>query len=91
IRSDQYSFVQRGIPALAFKFGYVPGSADQKTFDTWVHTRYHQPSDDIDQPVDREAAAKFCHLLYLLANRVAGDAARPTWEPTSFFRTFAQR
>ena len=89
IRSDQYSFVQRGIPALAFKFGYVQGSPEDKTFDTWVHTRYHQPSDDVNQPVDREAAAKFCHLLYLLTDRVAADAARPTWEPTSFFRRFA--
>ncbi len=89
IRSDQYSFVQRGIPALAFKFGYVQGSPEDKIFDTWVHTRYHQPSDDINQPVDREAAAKFCHLLYLLTDRVAADAARPTWEPTSFFRRFA--
>ena len=25
IRSDQYSFVKEGIPALAFKFGYIPG------------------------------------------------------------------
>ena len=26
IRSDQYSFIRHGIPALAFKFGYLPGS-----------------------------------------------------------------
>ena len=27
IRSDQYSFIRRGVPALAFKFGYEFGSA----------------------------------------------------------------
>ena len=26
IRSDQYSFIRRGVPALAFKFGYEFGS-----------------------------------------------------------------
>ena len=90
IRSDQYSFVQRGIPALAFKFGYVKGSTQEKTFNDWVHTRYHEPSDDIYQHVDQEGAGKFCHLIYLLADRVANDAAKPVWEPTSFFRRFAQ-
>ena len=90
IRSDQYSFIQKGVPALAFKFGYVKGSPQEKIFNDWVHTHYHQPSDDTNQKVDQEAAGKFCHLLYLLADRVADDAARPAWEPTSFFRRFAQ-
>jgi Zn-dependent M28 family amino/carboxypeptidase len=91
IRSDQYSFVQVGIPALAFKFGYARGSAEEKTFDTWVHTRYHAPSDDLEQPVDRDAAGKFCHVIYSLAARVADDSARPAWESTSFFRRFARQ
>ncbi|MHB8755493.1 MAG: M28 family metallopeptidase [Candidatus Acidiferrales bacterium] len=91
IRSDQYSFIQRGVPALAFKFGYVKGSRQEKIFNNWVHTRYHEPSDDISQkPVNQEAAGKFCHMLFLLADRVADDAARPAWEPTSFFRRFAR-
>jgi len=91
IRSDQYSFIQRGVPALAFKFGYVKGSPQERIFNDWVHTRYHEPSDDINQkPVNQEAAGKFCHMLFLLADRVADDAARPAWEPTSFFRRFAK-
>src|SRR5690348_17704641 len=89
IRSDQYSFVQRGVPALAFKFGFRIGSPEEKTYNDWVHTRYHAPSDDTKQPVDKEAAAKLCHLLYSLADRVADESGRPTWEPSSFFRRFA--
>jgi Zn-dependent M28 family amino/carboxypeptidase len=89
IRSDQYSFVQRGVPALAFKFGYVKGSPQEKIFNDWVHTRYHSPLDNLKQPVDKEAAGNLCHLLYLLADRVADNPARPAWEPTSFFRRFA--
>lgn len=91
IRSDQYSFVQKGIPALAFKFGYAKGSPEEKTFDTWVHTRYHAPSDDLEQPVDRDAAGKFCHLMFMLTSRVADDPSRPVWEQTSFFRRFAEQ
>jgi Zn-dependent M28 family amino/carboxypeptidase len=91
IRSDQYSFVQKGVPALAFKFGYERGSPQEKIFNDWVHTHYHEPSDDVYQKVDQEAAGKFCYLLYMLADRVADDTARPVWEPTSFFRRFAEQ
>ncbi|MEP6783914.1 MAG: M20/M25/M40 family metallo-hydrolase, partial [Acidobacteriota bacterium] len=59
IRSDQYSFIRAGVPALAFKFGYEFGTQDEKTRLAWVRDRYHQPSDDLNQPVDLEAAAKF--------------------------------
>ena len=91
IRSDQYSFIRRGVPALAFKFGYEFGSADEKTRLTWVRERYHQPSDDLGQPVDLEAAAKFNRVIMALLRRVADDAARPTWNPDSFFKRFAAR
>jgi len=43
IRSDQASFVKYGIPALAFKFGWLPDSPEQKTFNDWIHERYHRP------------------------------------------------
>ena len=91
IRSDQYSFVKAGIPALAFKFGWVKGTPEEKTFQDWVRTRYHAPSDDVDQPVDAAAAAQFNHILELLATRVANVDGRPTWKPDSFFRRFAQQ
>jgi hypothetical protein len=91
IRSDQYSFIRRGIPALAFKFGYEYGSEDEKTRLAWVRDRYHQPSDDLSQPVDLEAAAKFNRVIMLLLRRVANDAARPTWNADSFFKRFATR
>ncbi len=36
IRSDQYSFIKKGVPALAFKFGWVPGTPEEKTFQSLV-------------------------------------------------------
>jgi hypothetical protein len=90
IRSDQYSFVKAGIPALAFKFGWVPGTPEEKIFNDWVATRYHAPSDDLSQPVDVVGAAQFNALLQALAVRVADADGRPSWEPNSFFKRFEQ-
>ena len=90
IRSDQYSFVKMGVPALAFKFGWTFGSLQEKIFNNWIQTRYHSPSDDLEQtPVDKAAAARFDHILEMLALRVANEKARPAWEANSFFRRFA--
>jgi len=89
IRSDQYSFIRRGVPALAFKFGYEFGSADETTRRNWVRDVYHQPNDDTKQPVDLEAAAKFNRVIMTLLQRVANDTARPTWNTDSFFKRFA--
>jgi Zn-dependent M28 family amino/carboxypeptidase len=89
IRSDQYSFIRRGVPALAFKFGYQPGSPDETTRRNWVRDRYHKPSDDLTQPVDIAAAAKFDRIILRLMETVADDAARPQWRQDSFFRRFA--
>lgn len=90
IRSDQYSFIRRGIPALAFKFGYEFGSPEETIRQTWVRDRYHKPSDDMGQPVDAAAAALFDHVIADLLERVADDAARPRWNDDSFFRRFAK-
>jgi hypothetical protein len=88
-RSDQYSFIKRGIPSLAFKFGYEFGSPDEKTRRAWVRDVYHKPNDDLKQPVDTDAAAKFDRVILDLLQRVANDPARPTWNDTSFFKRFA--
>ena len=89
IRSDQYSFIRKGVPALAFKFGYEFGSADETTRRTWVRDIYHQPGDDLNQPVNLEAAATFNRVIMTLLQRVASDTARPTWNADSFFKRFA--
>jgi hypothetical protein len=89
IRSDQYSFIRKGIPALAFKFGYEFGSPEETTRRNWVRDVYHKPNDDTSQPVNLEAAALFNRVIMALLQRVANDAARPAWNADSFFRRFA--
>jgi Zn-dependent M28 family amino/carboxypeptidase len=89
IRSDQYSFIRQGVPALAMKVGFEPGSPEEKIDADWTRQRYHAPSDDLSQPIDRSAAVGFTEAIGRLAVRVANRPAKPAWNETSFFRRFA--
>ena len=90
IRSDQYSFVREGVPALALKVGYDEGSPEAQIAADWTRERYHAPSDDLDQPIDRVAAAEFTALIGELCVRVANRDVRPQWLDGSFFKRFVQ-
>jgi Zn-dependent M28 family amino/carboxypeptidase len=90
IRSDQYSFIKKGVPSLAFKFGYLPGDPEEKIFKDWYTNRYHGVTDDLEQPVDEAAAAQFNSILKTLAVRVANADQPPSWLPDSFFRRFTR-
>jgi Zn-dependent M28 family amino/carboxypeptidase len=90
IRSDQYNFIRHGIPGLAMQVSFEKGSPEQKIFKDWLTQRYHAPSDDLDQPVDLSAAAKFEEIVRTLMVRVANDDQRPQWKQDSFFRRYAQ-
>jgi Zn-dependent M28 family amino/carboxypeptidase len=89
-RSDQYSFIREGIPALAFKFGYEKGSEEEKIQTEWLKTRYHAVSDDLAQPVNKEAAARFTEFLTALVRKTANEKKRPEWKQASFFRRFGR-
>ena len=89
IRSDQYSFIKAGIPALAMKVGYEADSPEAEIARKWTAERYHAPSDDLNQPVDRSAAGKFVAVVRTLAVRIADRTDRPKWNAASFFKRFA--
>jgi Zn-dependent M28 family amino/carboxypeptidase len=87
-RSDQYSFIRQGVPALAMKVGAEPGSPEAAIDTKWTKERYHQPSDDLQQPVDLGAAVTFTRLVGALSAEVANHPARPQWKASSFFKRF---
>jgi Zn-dependent M28 family amino/carboxypeptidase len=89
IRSDQYNFIRHGIPAVKLDVGYDPGSPDEQIFKDWLSTRYHAPSDDLAQPVDRATAATYEDVVRHLLVSIADTEARPRWKPDSFFRRYA--
>jgi Zn-dependent M28 family amino/carboxypeptidase len=89
IRSDQYNFVRRGIPALAM--GVAPTTPEEKQlFQDWLTHRYHAPSDDLKQPVDLAAAGKYEDIVRQLLLKIANTQQRPQWKPDSFFRRYAE-
>ena len=88
IRTDQYSFVQAGVPSLAMKFGWTMGSPEYKAWRQWLAQRYHSTEDNLSQPVDSAAAAQFDSFLGDLARRVANNPSRPHYVESSFFHRF---
>jgi Zn-dependent M28 family amino/carboxypeptidase len=89
IRSDQYNFVRVGVPSLLMKFGNEKGSKEAQIEKDWLTNRYHAPSDDVNQPVDKQAAAAFNLFVEQLIERVANADAKPAWKKDSFFRRYA--
>ena len=88
IRTDQYSFVQAGVPALSMKFGWNAGSPEYKAWRAWLAERYHSTADNLDQPVDLAAAAQFNSFFADLVRDVADNPATPHYLSTSFFHRF---
>jgi Zn-dependent M28 family amino/carboxypeptidase len=84
-RADQYPFLGIHVPAISFIFGYDPNTDAEKRYREWYQSRYHRPQDDITQPMDFSAAAKFNTFFYRLTLTIANDASRPAILPTSSF------
>ena len=89
VRSDQYSFIKYGIPALAMKVGYEANTPEAAIAAKWTAERYHAPSDDLNQPIDRSAAGLYVDIVTNLVVRIANRMDRPRWNDSSFFKRFA--
>jgi hypothetical protein len=89
IRSDQYSFVKQGVPAIFPVPGFKsddPKIKPAEIFKYWEETRYHQPQDDMDQPgLNWDAAAKYARFVFLCGWLITEDSQRPTWNKGDFF------
>jgi Zn-dependent M28 family amino/carboxypeptidase len=87
-RSDHYSFVKQGIPAVFL----VPGlkSADPKVdgskqFNKFIQTNYHKPGDDFSQAFNWKAAAKFAEVNFHIGLTLAEQTKRTSWNKDDFF------
>ena len=89
IRSDHYSFIRQGIPALFIKSGFktvASDTVDRSRSDVdWRKTTYHTPQDDMSQTFDFNAAATHVKLNFLIGLLVCEDAGRPEWNKGDFF------
>jgi Zn-dependent M28 family amino/carboxypeptidase len=84
-RADHWPFIEKGVPATGFVFGYRPGSTSEQIYRGWYRTRYHRPQDDLAQPIDWAAAGKFNRFFYDLTAKVADAPERPAWKPGSAY------
>jgi hypothetical protein len=95
IRSDQYSFVKQGIPAVYLMPGFTavdPSVNGQQIFGAFLAQHYHKPSDDLSLPMDLAAVEKFTRANYLIAKAIADDPVDPTWKAGSFLgKVFGKR
>ena len=95
IRSDQYSFVKRGIPAVMLSEGFKtvdPNLDGKKITLDWMSTHYHTPQDDMKQPLNFNAARKCTQVNLAVGYEVAESADRPAWNPgDSFGQRFGKR
>ena len=85
-RTDHWPFLQAGIPATNFVFGYRPGTESERIYRRWYREGYHTPKDDLQQKIDWKAAADFNRFYYALVARVAGQDAAPAWKARSPLR-----
>ena len=89
IRSDHYSFIKKGIPALFIKSGFmtVPQDTINRALSdvAWRSTTYHTPQDDMNQPFDFKAATMHVKINFLIGYFVCNEPKAPVWNNGDFF------
>jgi Zn-dependent M28 family amino/carboxypeptidase len=90
VRSDQFSFVRKGIPAIFLVTGFaslddrVDGEAAYRDH---VRNHYHAASDDLGRPIDWASAVRFARAHARMGYDIATNTERPTWLEGNVFGT----
>lgn len=92
VRSDQYSFVVSGIPALHIKYGNktnIPGFDMDAFIKEWRAKYYHRAADGMDGIFNFTAAKTYVQLNFLISYSIANTLEKPRWNPGDLFGTGA--
>ena len=73
------------VPALLLATGFENGG--KAAWEHFLSTDYHQPSDDMNQPINWEAGANYARVGYLISREIADGATRPRWYAGDYFGT----
>lgn len=93
-RSDHYTLVKKGVPAVFLMTGFKSQDPKQDGGKIWASffaKHYHKPSDDIPSlikdygAIRYDAGAVFANINFNIALDIANTAQRPYWLKDSFF------
>jgi peptidase M28-like protein len=84
VRSDQFSFVKKGIPAISYKGGFHDEATAKLTRD-WLRAIYHSVDDESTQQLDYDSGARWAQTNLDLAVAIANAKNRPRWNAGDFF------
>ncbi len=88
VRSDQFSFVRQGIPAVYLIPGFTSSDESidgEKLFRDHLKNHYHEPTDDMSRPIYWESALRFARAHTRIGYEIANAARRPVWNEGNFF------
>lgn len=85
-RSDHYSFVQRGVPALML-LGAPAGEKEKwmQRIKDWEKTDYHQPADMIMPTWAWDGPESVAEIMAVMGWRISESPAMPSWLGASRF------
>lgn len=83
VRSDHYRFVQQGVPAVFLATGYANGG--EKAWGNFLGGNYHHSGDDMNQPIDWAAGARFAEANWRVTRAMADGTVAPKWYKGDFF------
>lgn len=98
--SDQLAFASAGIPSIivleGLKNKFKSREQVLEAFIYYFINRYHTPFDDLNQNIDKEAAAKHTKVLFDYCYEIANRLISPEWYSNSPFisarlRTIAEK
>jgi hypothetical protein len=82
-RSDHFRLVEIGVPSIFLATGFANGG--DEAWATHFAQNYHRPSDDMDNDIDFDAAARFAEINARIALNLANRDERPLWNKDDFF------
>ncbi len=86
-RSDQISFIKKGIPALFIAAGFTavdPKKDGKKVFDKWMKKTYHTPFDELDQDYSDQAFLTAIKFNFLTTYYIANTLDVIQWDKSSW-------
>ena len=90
VRSDQYSFVRKGIPAIFLVPGFTSLDDDvegEALYRDHLKNHYHRATDDLGRPFDWSSAVRFARAHTRIGYAVATETERPRWLEGNVFGT----